>query len=193
MLRDHRQAQEQWARRKAGRRALAEAFGEFVAGLAAWEWFVTVTFRNEVTNQGRVVLEIKSWLAEIEKMAGQSFAFVLAEEFGALGGRFHCHLLIAGVADVRRDFWWREAFRRFGRTRIEPCQQARAAACYAAKYETRSLGNLHFGGALKGSEVRRVNESFELTGREQYAKRGAEIVTSASLDKKFFRMTLARR
>ncbi len=46
--------------------------------------------------------------------------WVIAEEFGSAGGRWHVHLLIRGVEYLRRRKWWRRAFVRFGRTRIEP-------------------------------------------------------------------------
>lgn len=195
MLRDHRLGQERRAKDRRDRRALAEAFGEFVAGLAEWDWFATITFREASLNPERAVSAVEAWLAEIEKSAGLSFAFVLAEEFGALGGRFHCHLLIGGVDGVRRDFWWREAFRRFGRARIEPCQRARAAAFYAAKYETKSLGNLHFGGAFQGRETRSIEGDFQLKekGTASVSKRGSEIVPSANLERDFYRMRSRRQ
>jgi hypothetical protein len=79
-----------------------------------------------------------------------SYSWVLAEEFGRIGGRWHCHALVAGVAQLERSFWWREGYRRFGRTRIEPCKSEFAASHYAAKYEAKQLGEIHFGGTLAG-------------------------------------------
>jgi hypothetical protein len=46
MLTDHRIEQERWARGMRERRKLAWAFGSFIAGLAVWDWFVTLTLRD---------------------------------------------------------------------------------------------------------------------------------------------------
>ncbi|MGH9353138.1 MAG: rolling circle replication-associated protein [Terriglobia bacterium] len=192
MLKDNKAAQERWARRKAQRQGIAPAFGQFIAGLASWDWFVTITFRNAVSNPHAVVAAIKEWLANVEMMASARMGYLLAEEFGGLGGRFHCHLLVAGVAALRRDFWWREAFRRFGRTEIKPFNPEQGAAYYAAKYAAKSLGNLHFGGAFRGCEVRREENNFELKGVEVVSKRGSEVVSSDALPRDFFHMGLGR-
>lgn len=57
---------------------------------------------------------------DIRTAATAAIGWVIAEEFGRLGGRWHVHLLIKGVHKLRRKKWWRRAFFRFGRTRIEP-------------------------------------------------------------------------
>jgi hypothetical protein len=57
---------------------------------------------------------------ELRSIATKSIGWVLAEEFGRVGGRYHVHLIVRGVQHVRRDVFWRRAFDRFGRTRIEP-------------------------------------------------------------------------
>jgi hypothetical protein len=57
---------------------------------------------------------------KIEAEATKQVGWVIAEEYGRIGGRWHVHLLIRGVTELRRKKWWRRAFVRFGRTRIEP-------------------------------------------------------------------------
>ncbi len=57
---------------------------------------------------------------DIRKVATTTVGWVIAEEFGRSGGRWHVHLLIRGVRHLRRKKWWKRAFRRFGRNRIEP-------------------------------------------------------------------------
>jgi hypothetical protein len=57
---------------------------------------------------------------EFHSIATKSIGWVLAEEFGRVGGRYHVHLIVRGVQRVRRDLFWRRAFDRFGRSRIEP-------------------------------------------------------------------------
>ena len=61
-----------------------------------------------------------SFYYDMRILATQTIGWVIAEEFGRLGGRWHVHLLIRGVQRIRRSKWWKRAFVRFGRTRIEP-------------------------------------------------------------------------
>lgn len=56
---------------------------------------------------------------DLRKVATATIGWVIAEEFGRTGGRWHVHLLIRGVQQLRRKKWWKRAFRRFGRSRIE--------------------------------------------------------------------------
>ena len=60
---------------------------------------------------------------ELKSIATSSIGWVIAEEFCRLGGRWHVHLLIKGVTHLRRKRWWKKAFVRFGRTRIEPIHE----------------------------------------------------------------------
>ena len=60
---------------------------------------------------------------EIRKAATAAIGWVIAEEFGRAGGRWHVHLLIRGVQRLRRKQWWKRAFVRFGRSRIEPIHE----------------------------------------------------------------------
>lgn len=61
-----------------------------------------------------------SLYVEVRMVATRAIGWVIAEEFGRIGGRWHVHILIRGASHLRRKKWWRRAFRRFGRTRIEP-------------------------------------------------------------------------
>jgi hypothetical protein len=56
----------------------------------------------------------------VRTVSTNTIGWVIAEEFGRLGGRWHVHLLIRGATQLRRAKWWRRAFIRFGRARIEP-------------------------------------------------------------------------
>lgn len=61
-----------------------------------------------------------SLYCEVQMVATRTIGWVVAEELGRVGGRWHVHILIRGVQHLRRKKWWRRAFVRFGRTRIEP-------------------------------------------------------------------------
>ena len=128
---------------------------------------------------------VKNWLTDVEKAAGNPIGWMLAEEFGRLGGRWHCHALVAGVARLPRKFWLLEAFRRFGYTRIERFDPARGAAFYAAKYAGRSLGEIHFGGTLAGVDLSRCEQSRSVGG-------GRDVVESAPLPGRNFHTCLPR-
>ncbi len=199
MLIDHAVVSERWAKLRAARADLPEAFGEFLAGLALWCWFVTITFRGDAPCSDAAMKGIGEWLADLQAFAGCSRAgWVIAEEFGALGRRWHCHLLICGVSHLQRLFWWAEAFRRFGRTTIEPFDPARAAAFYAAKYAAKALGKIHFGGTLAGIPLSRV---VRRDGRRAWddSPESSEpsvtheiVVPSANAEKALFRLGLGR-
>lgn len=184
MLQDHGREVERWAKRAQWRAMLPRAYGDFIAGLAAWDWFVTITFRNEIASD-LAIERIKEYLADIQRSTGKPVGWVLAEEFGSWGGRFHCHLLITGVARLYRHFWWSEAFRRFGRSEIRPFNPERAAAFYTAKYAAKALGQLHFGGTLAGSDL-------SLQTVPKCAGGGRDSIPSADLPRAFYRLGLGR-
>ena len=148
-----------------------------------------VSFRddgpNGLTAPDAMLARLGEYFALVQRATSKPVGWVIAEEFGSLGGRYHCHALVTGVADQYRKFWWAEAFRRFGITRIEPFDRERAATFYAAKYASKQLGGLHFGGILAGKKL----SDFELptsSGGKQ------TVIRSAEVPKEFFRMGLGR-
>lgn len=182
------------------RAGLPEAWGNFLATLAPWSWFVTITFRDP-PNPLEAIKLIEEWLADIQAQAGgKPIGWIIAEEFGRAGGRYHCHLLISGVSHLWRRWWWDEAFRRFGRSRIEPFDPEKAAAFYAAKYAAKALGGIHPGGALAGHELQFLTHSPD--GRRMWgdtqSESSAPVAThaiaapSANVEKSFFRISLGR-
>lgn len=200
-LTDHARVQERWAKRQRLRANLPEPFGHFLADLAAWSWFINpITFRGDAPCSDAAIAAIEEWLADLEAAAGKPIGWVIAEEFGALGGRWHCHGLICGVSHLQRRFWWAEAFRRFGRTRIEPFDPGKAGAFYAAKYAAKALGRIHFGGTLNGVELSRVvrPDGVRRTWANSLAESSKAVHThmliapSANLEKSFFRLGLRR-
>ncbi len=199
-LTDHRVRQEEWVRRNQQRAILPEVYGEFISTLAPWDWFVTLTFREAIVSD-LAVARIKEWLADLQAdVGGKSIGWLLAEEFGRVGGRYHCHLLLTGVAKQSRKFWWSEAFRRFGRSEIRPFDPKQAAAFYAAKYAAKQLGHIHFGGTLSGTILDQFAHAAD--GKREWrdplseSSEGREtqniVSPSAFLERDFYRMTLNR-
>jgi hypothetical protein len=200
-LTDHAQTQERRARERARRKLLPREYGEFIAGLTPWSWFVTITFKGDAPVADAGLAAIREWLADLQAAAGgRPIGWAIAEEFGRVGGRWHCHLLISGVSRLHRRFWWSEAFRRFGRTKIEPFNPLKGAAFYAAKYAAKALGRIHFGGVLAGCEFDRLahypdgrrywDESF-LNSSPPSATHGV-LVPSADVEREYFRPLLRR-
>lgn len=64
-----------------------------------------------------------SFYLEVRSVATAAIGWVIAEEFGRVGGRWHVHLLVRGAQRLRRKRWWKHAFVRFGRSRIEPIRE----------------------------------------------------------------------
>lgn len=191
MLSDHGRQQERWASLQRRHRELANAYGHFIAELAPWDWFVNpFSFRDEAPSGGPPVADlalsrIAEYLMLVQKNAGKPIGWMIAEEFGRLGGRWHCHALIAGVKPLSRKFWWREAYRRFGRTRIEPFDPARGAAFYAAKYAAKQVGKLHWGGTLAGCDLSKCELPASSGG-------GQDRAFSAEMEKVFYRLGLGK-
>jgi hypothetical protein len=45
---------------------------------------------------------IEQWLTELQQRVGSPIGWLVAKEFGRLGGRWHCHVLVTGVARLYR-------------------------------------------------------------------------------------------
>lgn len=200
MLSDKRAMVEMRANDRRRREALPEAFGAFMSTLAKWSWFINpITFRGDAPCSEKAVHQIGEWLADVQALAGgANVGWVLAEEFGRAGGRWHAHGMVSGVDALNRRFWWSEAFRRFGRTRIEPFDPERGAAFYAAKYAAKQLGRIHFGGMLSGVELSRMFHEGRFRRWEDTLPESAPVATkecvarSADMPRDYFRMTLRR-
>ncbi len=118
---------------------LREAWGQFLSGFP-WDWFVTLTFREEIGSY-RAHRLFESFIRALEKAAGIPLFWFRVDEIGGRTGRFHIHALIGNVAHLRRmtwvDWWDRVA----GYARILPFEAKRGAAYYCAKYLTKQLGD----------------------------------------------------
>jgi len=120
-------------------RQLAEGWGQFLSGFP-WDWFVTLTFRDEVVSF-RAHRLFARFVREIEKAAGMPIFWFRADEIGPRGGRFHIHALMGNVAQLRRMFWidrWNEIA---GYARILSFDARRGAAYYCAKYVVKQIND----------------------------------------------------
>jgi len=191
MLPNYRTQQEQWVREHKERSEIRRAFGSFIATLAAWDWFVNpLSFRDRIPGFGPPVpgialSRINEYLMRLQIAAGQPIGWVIAEESGRLGGRYHGHALITGVRHLSLDFWRREAYRCFGRTKIELFDPSRGAAYYVTKHAGTLTGKFDLGGFLKGRDLSKCEQSHSPGG-------GRDVTVSPSLPGSFFRKCLPR-
>jgi hypothetical protein len=114
------------------RRQFIEAWGEFLSQFK-WDWFVTLTFREEPPTF-RAHRLVRFFLADLERVAGTPIFWFRADDYGERLGRFHIHLLVGNVGHMRRLSWMDEWNRRAGIARIDPFDGAKGAAFYCAKY-----------------------------------------------------------
>ena len=192
MLTDHRIEQERRTRENRQRSMMPKAFGMFIASLATWDWFINpLSFRDRIPGFGPPVpgialSRLTEFLIRLQIDAGQPIGWVIAEEFGRLGSRYHCHALITGVRHLSQQFWQREAFRCFGHTKIQLFDPERGATFYVAKYEGKLTGQVDPGGFLKGRDLSKCLESRSVGG-------GRDVVRSEPLPRSHFHMCLPRR
>ena len=123
-------------------RTMANQMGEFLSRFH-WDWFVTITFRDEPTDYG-AWRRTYAWLRSLEKSARRHVgAYIVIEYHRWRAGRNymvpHSHLLVTGVAGLKRTVVWKRTFDRYGRTRILPYDPQKGASYYVAKYVAKEV------------------------------------------------------
>ncbi len=164
MLTDHRDLQERWAADARRHRRNIQEYGDFFQSMEP-DWMVTITFdtTRHHTSHPKALDSVKRYLAELEDAAGRSIAWVIAEDLGAVGHHLHFHILVSNVGHLDMRVWWRIAFQRFGRTKIDWAHGTRRSY-YVAKNGLSENGNLHFGGQLLSGGTR-LNHAQELLSK----------------------------
>jgi len=128
-----------------------------------------------------VLKGIETWLLDVQRLAGLPIGWVTAEEFGRLGGRWHCHILVAGVSRVNRKWCLSEA-QHADRT-LRP--DTRGSLLHS-QVRGRLPGALHFGGSLAGVALSKCEHSRSQGG-------GRDVAMSVPLLRSHFHMCLPRR
>jgi hypothetical protein len=132
-----------------------DAWGDWLATLAPWNWFATFTFRSLDDGSGdrgfgRIAWYESAWANFVRELDGplQHVQWVRAYERHKWRDDLHIHALIAGVGDVERRTAWRWWFDRYGVNRILPYAPERGGARYIAKYVVKELGDVRFSANL---------------------------------------------
>lgn len=137
---------------------IKESWGVFLAGLASWDWWVTLTFRDRPKeDQDRGWTKIgthyasrafRTFVKALQKESKEKVNWVNGLEYQRWRGVPHYHALIQGVSELRRmdfvDWWWA----RYGIARILPYNAKEGASYYIAKYVGKELGEVNFSKGL---------------------------------------------
>src|SRR5437867_11383675 len=128
-----------------------DAWGNWLADLAPWDWFVTLTYRSVGDGQyDRSPHSLwwyeRAWTEFVRELSlpVRNVRWVRAWESHKWRPEPHLHALIAGVADLQRRDAWRWWWDRYGVNRILPYAPDRGAARYIAKYVVKELGDIRF-------------------------------------------------
>jgi hypothetical protein len=149
---------------------IKDAWGQWISGLAEWEWFVTLTFRDPTPRHG------SNWSKPGWKQAKHAWTqfinivisdpargqWVRCFELQKWRGAPHIHALVSGAdpaLNIRDARDW--AFHRYGLARITRYDPNLGAAWYISKYVETDTFDIEFGGDFPGGK------GGEMTNRAQ--------------------------
>lgn len=127
-----------------------EAFGEWLSK-PPWEWYVTLTFRDEYVPHNTADKHYYAWMRSLQmacNVKGLPRPFYYRCTEPQQRGTLHFHSLIGGVGDVRRllfkDFWELNGF-----ARVEKYDAGKGANFYVGKYLNKPDSDIKFSHNLK--------------------------------------------
>ena len=133
-----------------------QAWGEWLKGMAEWEWFVTMTFRNPPHLPGRATYTAPGWayakgawrkFLALTPPAIEPLTWVRCFEMQEDRNVPHIHALVAGIAPgIRRMDLVDWAWVNYGMARILPYDPTKGADYYLCKYFSKELSDIEFGG-----------------------------------------------
>lgn len=140
------------------RREISQAWGNWVDGMADWEWYATLTFRDPADPRFPDWSQV-GWKSAHNALRTFNSALVMELDWTnplwvAVGetqarGTPHWHALVANVADQRRMSWVDWWYDHYGIARIMPYDRELGARYYLGKYLTKQLANVEFSPALR--------------------------------------------
>ena len=136
---------------------LKQAWGDWLSGLADWEWFVTMTLRDPPPNKWGWTKPgwssaKRAWreLVGLARPPLGQLAWVRMFETQGWRGVPHVHGLVANCdPSVRRMDLVDWAWNRWGMTRVLQYDPRLGARFYLSKYVIKELADLDFGGLDK--------------------------------------------
>jgi len=145
------------------REEICQAFGGWIDGMAAWEWFATLTFRDPADPRFPNWTQV-GWKSAHNALQSFNNALVMELDYQnplwvacmelQRRGVPHWHLLVANVSDQRRMSWVDWWFEHYGIARILPYRAELGARYYLGKYLSKQQADLKFSPALKAQLIR---------------------------------------
>jgi len=145
------------------REKVCQAFGEWIDGMAPWEWYATMTFRDpqdpRFPNWTKVGWKSahnalnkfnNALVMDMEYQNPVSVAVMELQERGVP----HWHMLVANVGSQRRMKWVDWWYEHYGIARILPYQEELGARYYLGKYFSKQQADIRFSPALTAKLIR---------------------------------------
>lgn len=143
-----------WAEYEAGRvliydKALVKkAWGDWLSETWDWEWYATLTFRDDVGTK-RAGSLWRMWVRQLTAETRKDVQWVRCEELQPDRGIPHYHSLLLNLKHVRRLKWLDRWVSIGGWARIYQYNPNKGAAYYLCKYVTKELGKVEFSEGLQ--------------------------------------------
>lgn len=138
------------------RSELGQAWGEWLSGLALWQWWVTLTFRDPGPNTRGWDRPGWAWakrgwadFQSATRPAVGRLVWVRGFEVHRWRGAPHIHALVGGLDSLRYaevGLWW---WQHYGLCHIEEYNAHRGAGYYLCKYVSKQIADIEFGGLTR--------------------------------------------
>lgn len=112
-----------------------------------WEWFVTLTFKEEVGIMKAERLW-RRWVRELNEALDDRVGYFRVMEWQKNRKVPHFHALMLNLHGARRLTWMDRWNALAGYARIWPYQKDKGADHYLSKYVIKSLADYEFGGCV---------------------------------------------
>lgn len=137
---------------------VSQAFGDWIDGMAPWDWYATLTFRDPEDHRfpGWTKIGWRSAHNALQKLNNALVmelkyinpAWVAVMELQQRGVP-HWHMLVGLVPAQRRMSWVDWWYRNYGIARILPYMKELGARYYLGKYLTKEIADIQFSPLLK--------------------------------------------
>ncbi len=143
-----------WAEYEEGRVAVndkglvKDTWGEWLSESWDWEWYATLTFRENVGTR-RADYLWRTWYKQLITETSKDVQYVRCEELQLSRGVPHYHALLLNLKHVRRLKWLDRWVELAGWAQIYMYNPHKGAAYYLSKYVTKELGKIQFSPELE--------------------------------------------
>lgn len=120
------------------------AWGDWLSETWEWEWFVTLTFRDDRVGRGKANAFWRRWVSGMEKSSQKAPGFVRVTEYQRYRGIPHYHALMLNVDGLRRLTWLDRWVGLAGWARVLPYDRRNGASYYISKYISKDMGEMLF-------------------------------------------------